>query len=98
MKSREKHLLKGGKFGKRHTTYIDAAYPLLKAAKDSVEVSKIVLGPINPTRNGRMDIKFDRTTTGLRVILRGPRAVQEFYVTTSDPEFTQATLTESVLE
>ena len=98
MKSKDKRLLDGGKFGKRHTTYLEAAVDFIKAAKERPEVTKIVLGRITQASPGRLGMTFKTTSSGLKVIFRGPRAVQEFFLTTYWPNVTQERLMKDLLE
>jgi hypothetical protein len=54
-----KGLLKGSKFNGKHTTVIEAAIGVVKAANESPYVSKIVIGIITPTKTGKPHIKFN---------------------------------------
>jgi hypothetical protein len=79
-------LLKGSKVTRSHTTVIDAAISAVTAAKESAHVSKIVIGVIKPTKTGQPHLKFVPIQAGLRMQVRGNRAVQIFFVYTDRPE------------
>ena len=98
VKSKDKAMWAHHKFGGRHTTFIEAAIPFLKAAKASLWVDKIVLGKITPCKPGHISVKFHETTSGLRAVLRGPCAVQEFYITCEQRHWAIEDLTKAVLD
>ena len=78
----------GKKSGGTHTTLIDAAEPLIKAAEKLPEVTKIVLGFIKPTpgKHGKRRVKFAITRSGLLMTVRGNTSVQEIHIYTDSPK------------
>ena len=93
--STRKGLLKGSKFNGRHTTVIAVAHPLIRAANDDSEVTKIVVGVIVPTKGGRSGqrrLKISQIKAGLELRVRGNSSVQTFYVYTSTPKETEDAL------
>ena len=80
-----KGLLKKGKFSLSHTTAIEDAIPLLRAAKNSPSVTKIVLGKIDPLRPSKPHLRFTHILAGLKMQVRGKNAVQIFFVYTTKP-------------
>lgn len=68
------------KAGGRHTTIIDAARPLVRAADDLAEVKNISLGAIKAGLHGRRNIKLIKINGGLLVIVRGTTTAQELRV------------------
>ncbi|TSC56591.1 MAG: hypothetical protein Greene071421_103 [Parcubacteria group bacterium Greene0714_21] len=78
----------GKKSGGTHTTLIDAAEPLVKAAEKLPEVTKIVLGFIKatPGKKGKRRVKFTITRSGFLMIVRGNTSVQEIRIYTDSPK------------
>lgn len=74
----------GGKFNGNHTTAIEAAVPVIKAANKHTEVSKIVLGPIDQTRqgSGAKRMKIADIPAGLELTIRGGSRVQTIFIYT----------------
>ena len=94
--SRYRGVLSGPKFsGRGHTTFLDAAYPVLMAAKDAEEVKRIVVSVICSGKGSGKKIKISDVPNGLRVTVKGNGAVQEFFVYTSDGSKTKAFLEEA---
>jgi hypothetical protein len=84
----------GGKITRSHSTAIEAAEPVIRAAERQSEVTKIALHKITTgIRNGQYGLKFAPINGGLKVTVRGPRSLQEIFVYTKDPERTKAALT-----
>lgn len=89
--------LAGGKYSSSHTTVIDAAIPIAKAAAKLDCVSKIVLGVIKSI-GGRAvanRLKIVDVEAGLLVTVRGTKSVQTIYIYTTDREGTKAALQEA---
>jgi hypothetical protein len=85
--------LAGGKITRSHTTAIDEAAALVKAADRLPEVKKIVLGVIvRGLPVGLPRLKCLPVTGGLRIEVRGTAAKQQLYVYTSDIEATESYL------
>jgi hypothetical protein len=83
----------GGKITRSHSTAIEAAEPIIRAAERQPEVSKIALHRIvSGTKNGQHGLKFAPINGGLKVTVRGPRSLQELFIYTSDPERTKTAL------
>lgn len=84
----------GGKITKAHTSIIDAAESLVRAAQKLPEVTKVSLGwmknglpPVSVQR-----IKFTPIVGGLRIDVRGSCSQQQIFVYTGDLQKTQADL------
>lgn len=60
-------LLKGPKFSSRTQTYIENAVPLIKFARASDAVKKVVLGPIKPIRGKTTGVTIEETPTSVLV-------------------------------
>lgn len=85
--------LGGGKITSSHSTIIDAALPVIRAAEEMTEVSKIAIGFIKAgIPNGQSRIKFNPITGGLRVQVRGNNCTQELFIYTEKPGKTQRVL------
>lgn len=82
----------GGKFTRSHTTLIEAAAPIVDAAQELPEVSKISLGEIKVIGRGLRNVKFFDINGGLRLVVRANTTRQDLYVYTSDPAGTKAVL------
>src|SRR6266481_3635953 len=80
-----KGLLKKGKFSLSHTTAIEDAIPLLRAAKNFPGITKIVLGKIDPLRPSKPHLRVTHIPAGLKMQVRGKNAVQIFFVYTTKP-------------
>ena len=78
------NLLKGDKFSDSHSTIIEAAVPYLKELKKLTCVTKIVIGPITRCKSAPIRYKTKDVDAGLQLTVRGPMAVQKFYVYTND--------------
>lgn len=88
-----KGLLKKGKFSLSHTTAIEDAVPLLRAAKEDPHVTKIVLGKIDPLRvSNNPHLRFTHIPAGLKMQVRGRNAVQIFYIYTNASDEVRDTL------
>lgn len=84
----------GKKAGGSHTTLIEAAEPLVKAAEKLPEVSKIALGFIKstPGKKGKRRVKLRKTRSGLLMTVRGNTSVQEIHIYTDSPDAVQQIL------
>ena len=83
----------GKKIGKRHTTIIDAAAPVIKQARRMEEVDKVVLGTIKTgVRPGKIRLKCVDLPAGLKVTIRGNTAVQTVYLYTRQKRKVQKAL------
>ena len=87
--STKKGLLKGSKISRRHSTVIEAAEPLVEAAKALPQVSKVVLGEIVPLKGAPMRLKFVPVPAGLKMVVRGGATQQTFFLYTADPHATE---------
>lgn len=78
----------GRKFTKSHTTCIDSAVPIVKAAEKLDLVSKISLGIINSCKGGTsaQKTKISIIEAGLFIKVRGSTSVQDIYIFTKDPK------------
>jgi hypothetical protein len=81
-----KGLLRGPKFNGRHSTVIPSAVPVVEAARDCHDVTKIALGVITPIKAGAEHLKFLSVSGGLKMQVRGAHAVQVFWLYTTSPE------------
>lgn len=70
----------GGKVTKSHSTMIDAAQPVVKAAERHTKVTKVVLGRIESVRSKQQRIKFEPVPAGLKVTVYGTAYLQELVV------------------
>ncbi|MDO8474527.1 MAG: DUF2103 domain-containing protein [bacterium] len=84
----------GKKSGGTHTTLIEAAEPLVRAAEKLPEVAKISLGFIKstPGQRGTKRVKFKRSTSGLLMTVRGNTSVQAIRIYTASPDIVQQEL------
>ena len=93
MSNAKKGVLRGDKFNGRHSTYIDAAEPIILTARDRNEVTKIILGPIENSGGGGSHVRIRPQPSGaLKVIVSGGGAVQTLYVYSTSPATTEAAL------
>ena len=92
MANARKGVLRGPKIGGDHQTMIEAAVPLIQAAKDLPEVTKIVIGEIRPLHSGEPRLKYTPVPAGLKLAIRGANAIQTVYVYTTDPAATTTSL------
>lgn len=84
---------RGGKVNQSHSSAIDAAQKVIKAANRLPEVTKISLGVITwGLSSGAHRIKFTPIQGGLRVEVRGSRSKQQLFVYTKDPPKTESAL------
>jgi len=87
----------GAKFNGRHTTAIEAAEDVIKTANKHKEATKIILGPIEQTRQGsgarRMKVKD--VPAGLELTIRGGSRVQTIYVYTQNQHGVASALDEA---
>jgi hypothetical protein len=81
-----KGLLRGPKFNGKHSTVIDAAISAVEAARDSDFITKIALGVITPISKGKSHLKFTPVSGGLKMQVRGPNAIQIFWLYTTSPD------------
>lgn len=79
-------LLRGNKFSDSHQTYIPESEEILKAAKNLEAVSKIVLSVIVPVKTGNPRLKFVPIQAGIKCVVRGRTAQQDFFIYTREPE------------
>lgn len=86
--STKRGVLAGSKFNNNHSTMIQAAVPMVLAAKTYDEVTKIVLSKIDPIGVGTRRIKLIPIPAGLKLTVRGGTGLQTFYIYTSDPKLT----------
>ena len=84
----------GNKMG-RHTTLIDAAIPVVDAARKMREVSKVSLGFIKTVSNGQKRLKIVEETGCLRLTVRGNTTVQEIHIYTQNPKKVSKVLEEA---
>ncbi|EKE21074.1 MAG: hypothetical protein ACD_7C00362G0002 [uncultured bacterium] len=81
-----KNKISGGKATKSHTTFIDAAEPVVKFLIKSPLVKKYSLGMIEVARSKKRRIKLANIQGGVKLVIYGNIAFQEIYVYTSSPE------------
>ncbi len=80
-KAKYKGQAAGGKITSAHTTLIDAAQPVVKAAQRHSDVTKVRLGIIEQVgKTNTMRIKCHPLKAGLRVVVRGSTTTQEIWV------------------
>ena len=92
MTKHPKGLLKGNKVGGTHTTIIDGARAIFAEAKKLHEVTKIIPGIITKVKSNNTHIKFTPIDAGFKLQVKSVKAVQIFYIYTSNPERTQKML------
>jgi hypothetical protein len=80
-------LLRGNKFSDSHQTYIPEAEGVLKAAKNLDSVTKIVLSVIVPVKAGTPRLKISPIQAGIKCVVRGKSAQQDFFIYTKEVEF-----------
>lgn len=79
--ARNKRKVAGGKVTAAHSSVIDAAQSVVKAAQRHPDVSKIHLGKIEYVGKGNtLHIKFHPLDAGVRVMVRGSIYIQEILV------------------
>lgn len=88
---RKRDVLKRKTNGK-HTTYIDEAAPIIKAAGKMDEVRSISIGIIVPIGSGKRHVRFVVKPAGVQVVVRGVNAVQHLYVYTNRAEVVEQRL------
>ncbi len=80
-------LLAGAKVNDRHSTITSEGEIVVQAAQSLSEVTKIVIGIILPKAGSRAPrIDFTRIPAGLKLIVRGTTATQQFFVYTNNPD------------
>lgn len=79
-------LLAGRKVNKRHSTIISEGEIVVQAAQSLSEVTKIVIGIIFPKASRAPRIDFTQISAGLKLIVRGTTATQQFFVYTKNPD------------
>ena len=84
----------GRKITTSHTSIIDAAIPVVKAAERLPDVSKISLGIIKQVgkSRGQHRLKFQPIVGGWKITVRGSSTVQEIYVYTEDATSTRTAI------
>lgn len=89
----------GPKSGGSHTTLIDAAVPVVRAAAKLSKVKRIAPGFIKPTpgKTGLRRVDFERINGGLLVKVRGNTAIQEIRIYTDYPDEVQRLLEEKLV-
>ena len=87
----------GKKVASRHTTIIEAAEPVVKAANKLDCVTNIVLGVIQQGKGAaaKKSLKITDIPAGLQVKVRGPKTVQELFIYTSNRTLTSSTISEA---
>ncbi len=94
MSNARKGMLKGSKFNGRHSTYIDAAKPIINAARDLDCITRITLGPIENSGSGGSHLRIrPAPPAALKVIVSGGGAVQTLFIFTDDVAQAEAALT-----
>jgi hypothetical protein len=78
-------LLRGNKFSDSHQTYIPEAEGILKASKNLDSVTKIVLSVIVPVKAGVPRLKISPIQAGIKCVVRGKNAQQDFFIYTKEP-------------
>lgn len=77
-------LLQGPKISDSHQTLIEPAKPLVRAAKQLDEVTKIVIAELVKVGPGKQRIKFVTVPAGLKLTVRGGILQQVLYVYTQE--------------
>ena len=85
----------GDKVSKNHSTVIDAAAPIVDAARKMRDVSKVALSFIKTVPNGQHRLKIVEVTGGLKLTVRGGIYVQEIYVYTTNTKKVSKVLEEA---
>jgi hypothetical protein len=78
-------LLRGNKFSDSHQTYIPESEGVLAIAKRLDSVTKIVLSVIVPVRAGKPRLKISPIPAGIKCVVRGKNAQQDFFIYTKEP-------------
>lgn len=78
-------LLRGNKFSDSHQTYIPESEEILRVAKGLDAVSKIVLSVIVPVKTGNPRMKIVPIQAGIKCVVRGRTAQQDFFIYTREP-------------
>jgi hypothetical protein len=80
-------LLAGSKVSGRHSSVIDEATIVVQTAQALSDVTKIVISIILPKAGSRTPrVDFTRIPAGLKLIVRGTTATQQFFVYTNNPD------------
>lgn len=95
--SRDKGLLRGSKFGGRHTTMTDPAKNVYRVLKAMPEVEKIVIGIITQCRGGASRVKATPLPAAVKIQVRGANSVQLLYAYTSNTSAVISRLSQGVL-
>jgi hypothetical protein len=91
----------GGKFGGKHTTFIDCALPLVDLAAKRSEVSNISPGIIKTEGNsssGQRGVKIIDMVGGIILVVRQSRSVQEVRIYTSNIHETKFAISKEARE
>ncbi len=89
MSTHSRGLLAGSKFNGNHSTVVKEAKSLIRLLDALGEVTKIVIGVINPYGASKRRVKFHDTGAGFRMDVYTSDGVQEFYVYTKNPSKTK---------
>lgn len=89
---RKRDVLKRKTNGK-HTTYIDEAAPIIKAAGKMDEVRAIGLNTIVSIRSGKRHVRFVVLPAGLKIVVRGVNAIQDLFIYTTNADVVEQRLT-----
>lgn len=81
-----KNIFGDPKITTKHQTIVDGALPVLDTLRKLDEVSKIVLGPIEPNKSATPRVKATDIRAGLLVKVQGTDSLQQFWVYTNKPE------------
>ncbi|MFA6158851.1 MAG: hypothetical protein WC763_04515 [Candidatus Paceibacterota bacterium] len=87
-------LLRGNKFSDSHQTYIPESEGVLVAAKNLESVTKIVLSVIVPVKSGAPRLKISSIPAGIKCVVRGRNAQQDFFIYTKEPSVVRHLLQE----
>jgi hypothetical protein len=89
-------LLAGKKVNDRHSSVIDEAKIVVQIAQSLSDVTKIVISIILPKAGSRTPrIDFAQVPAGLKLIVRGTTAAQQFFVYTDNPDGVERAITDA---
>lgn len=86
------NLIKGRKFNRSHTTVVEDAVPIIRAAGNDHRVTKVRLGFIDGKGRGHPRVEFTGIHGGLKIVVHGSNGGQELYVYTRSPADVQKKL------
>jgi hypothetical protein len=90
----------GKKVSRRHTTLIDAAHDVVKAARRVASVTNMTFGVIEQVKGSAVNkrLKIEDIPAGLRVVVRGSKTIQELFIYTTNRQETAKAITKAFRE